>query len=190
MKKIAKRISAFALAFTLIGGVSTAVKSVSPSFDTAITANAAGYSTSYTYCTPASDLQIRQGAGTSYGLVKVSGKTTYVKTGSNFNIISVNGEWGYSTSIPTNQGKNVSGWVKLSFCNYFSRNSKLKICKVTTKTDPLTKRTGPSTKYGNVGSVAKGNYVTVYAECAGFSAIDSSLETWVSTSYLTTIQYV
>lgn len=183
MKNIVKKITAFALAFSIMGGMSTAVKSAVPSFDTAITASAAAYSTSYSYCTASSDLQIRQGAGTSYGFVKVKGQKAYVKPGVNFKVTKVSGSWGYSTSIPTNRGTNVSGWVCLNYCNFFKLNT-LKIRKVNTTSGSLNKRTGPSTSYSTTGSLAKGSTVIVYSECNGFSAIDISLETWVSTQYL------
>ena len=181
MRNIVKKISAFALALTLIGGVSATAGSSFTKFDNAIVASAA-YSTGYIYCTSASDLQIRQGAGTNYGLVKIGGQNTYVKTGVNFKVSRVSGSWGYVTSLPTNRGT-TSGWVCLSYCNYFTKKSSVRY-KVNVSSGTLNVRTGPSTKYAVTGSRAKGATVYVYATCNGFGAIDSSCENWVSLSYL------
>ena len=180
MNNIVKKISAFALAFTLIGGVPAAAGSSFTKFDNAIVANAAGYTTDYTYCTAASDLQVRQGPGTNYAVIA---KGTYVKTGVNFNVVKVSGSWGYATNLPTNKGKK-SGWVCLSYCNYFTKNKNGVRYKVNTQKDPLNVRTGPSTRYAKTGSRNKGAIVYVYAKCNGFAAIDSSCENWVSLSYL------
>ena len=181
MNNILKKISATAMAITMIGtgsAISDSISTAKNGTSFGITAEAAGYSTDYIYCTPATDLRLRKGPSTDYPLVKSNGNAVYVKTGINFRITKVSGNWGYG-NIMTNTGKNIKGWVCLSYCNYFKKNNKAVQKTVNTKKDPLNVRTGPSAKYSITGSRDKGKKVWVYATCNGFSAIDPSLENWV-----------
>jgi hypothetical protein len=117
MKNIIKKISAVAMAFALLGAGTTVVKNVNPNSVNTLTASAA-YSTRYTYYTTASDLQIRQGPGTSYGLVG-SGYNRFVKQYRTFHVNQVRGNWGYSTDLVNANNYGTSGWVCLSYCRYY-----------------------------------------------------------------------
>ena len=183
MKNIIKRVSAFAMAFALIGTGTTVTKSLSPKSDTTITASAAGYSTSYTYRTSATDLRIRQGAGTQYPQANVNGSLAHIRSNTNFKISKVSGSWGYSSALPTSTGKTVSGWVSLSYCNYFTITlpGKKRTVKVNSS---LNVRSGPSTSYSVVGSKYNNDVVYVYATCGSFAAINVAGTQWVSKDYL------
>ncbi|MCR4639073.1 hypothetical protein [Ruminococcus sp.] len=123
MKNVLKKVSAIALAFTLLGSGTAVAKNVNPKLINTITANA-DYSTNSTYYVPSgTNLYIRTGPGTSYGHVQIKYKNRYYNTfvmqNRTFNVIHVQGNWGYSTNLVNDWGRKTSGWVSLGYCRYY-----------------------------------------------------------------------
>ncbi len=101
MKDAIKKISAFAMAFTLLGTGTAISNTISPKFDNSITVNAAFNSYNGTVKTQGSNLNVRSGPGTNYKIIRK------LSNGSRVTIYEENNGWG-----------RISGsqeWVSLSY---------------------------------------------------------------------------
>ena len=73
-----------------------------------ITASTASYATG-TYST-STVINIRTGGGLNYSVLGMTAN------GATFQVIKVNGSWGYSSNIQTVRGETKAGWVNLKYC--------------------------------------------------------------------------
>ena len=185
MKNVIKKITAAAMVFTLFGAGNVITSTVAPQFsNTTITASAAGYQTNYIYYTTASDLRIRQGAGTQYALVKNG--NVHLKPYETFKVSKVSGSWGYSTNIKLKEGGTTSGWVHLGYCRYISpyKYGQRYTIKLNDKNGVLNVRSGPSTSCSVVSKRNNGSTVYVYGFSNGWACIGTDGKSWVSASYI------
>jgi N-acetylmuramoyl-L-alanine amidase len=121
---------------------------------------------------------IREGPGLNYG------KIGQVQKGDTFQILSEKDDW---MQIELKNGK--KGWVAnwlISVQQDFSTSTAFKKgMNVSVNTNGLRVRTGPSTNYGVVGTLIKGESATVTEINGDWVKIDSStLDGWVSNDFL------
>ena len=114
-------------------------------------------------------LNFRNGAGTSYSIIKVSNK------GEKVEVISESNGWS-KVKHDSRLGYVASQYIDKATTNYTIKE---------VNTDGLNVRTGPSTSYATIGKLNKGTRVEVISESAGWSKINYNNKTaYVSSGYL------
>ncbi len=146
-----------------------------------LTAEAA-YSTG-TYTVSGQSANIRQTPGE-----EVVG---YASGGASFNVTTIDGSWGYSSSIPATSGKNLTGWVYLGNCTMagtapapaaasYSVGSKVEV----TNTDKVNFRTGAGTNHLLIGTIPQGTVLEVSEVSGGWIRVAYNGQNgWISTDY-------
>ena len=154
-----------------------------------VTANSSGNTNTSTNTkkakTTANSLNMRNGAGTSFSIIKKLPKGTEI------DVISVSGSW----AKMKHDGR--LGYVHTDYIEYINTtpdaaNPPVNVdslpvlsTKEVVKTDSLNVRTGPSTKYTILGTLKEGQRVEVVAEENGWSKIKYGNKTaYASNSYL------
>ena len=114
-------------------------------------------------------LNFRNGAGTSYSIIKVLNK------GEKVEVISESNGWS-KVKHDSRLGYVASQYIDKATTNYTIKE---------VNTDGLNVRTGPSTSYATIGKLNKGTRVEVISESAGWSKINYNNKTaYVSSGYL------
>ena len=114
-------------------------------------------------------LNFRNGAGTSYSIIKVLNK------GEKVEVISESNGWS-KVKHDSRLGYVASQYIDKATTNYIIKE---------VNTDGLNVRTGPSTSYATIGKLNKGTRVEVISESAGWSKINYNNKTaYVSSGYL------
>ena len=114
-------------------------------------------------------LNFRNGAGTSYSIIKVLNK------GEKVEVISESNGWS-KVKHDSRLGYVASQYIDKATTNYTIKE---------VNTDGLNVRTGPSTSYETIGKLNKGSRVEVISESAGWSKINYNNKTaYVSSGYL------
>ena len=114
-------------------------------------------------------LNFRNGAGTSYSIIKVLNKCEKVE------VISESNGWS-KVKHDSRLGYVASQYIDKATTNYTIKE---------VNTDGLNVRTGPSTSYATIGKLNKGTRVEVISESAGWSKINYNNKTaYVSSGYL------
>ena len=114
-------------------------------------------------------LNFRNGAGTSYSIIKVLNK------GEKVEVISESNGWS-KVKHDSRLGYVASQYIDKATTNYTIKE---------VDTDGLNVRTGPSTSYATIGKLNKGTRVEVISESAGWSKINYNNKTaYVSSGYL------
>ena len=114
-------------------------------------------------------LNFRNGAGTSYSIIKVLNK------GEKVEVISERNGWS-KVKHDSRLGYVASQYIDKATTNYTIKE---------VNTDGLNVRTGPSTSYATIGKLNKGTRVEVISESAGWSKINYNNKTaYVSSGYL------
>ena len=114
-------------------------------------------------------LNFRNGAGTSYSIIKVLNK------GEKVEVISESNGWS-KVKHDLRLGYVASQYIDKATTNYTIKE---------VNTDGLNVRTGPSTSYATIGKLNKGTRVEVISESAGWSKINYNNKTaYVSSGYL------
>nr|WP_317331486.1 SH3 domain-containing protein [uncultured Romboutsia sp.] len=114
-------------------------------------------------------LNFRNGAGTSYSIIKVLNK------GEKVELISESNGWS-KVKHDSRLGYVASRYIDKATINYTTKE---------VNTDGLNVRTGPSTSYASIGKLNKGTKVEVISESAGWSKINYNNKTaYVSSGYL------
>ena len=114
-------------------------------------------------------LNFRNGAGTSYSIIKVLNK------GEKVELISESNGWS-KVKHDSRLGYVASRYIDKATINYTIKE---------VNTDGLNVRTGPSTSYASIGKLNKGTKVEVISESAGWSKINYNNKTaYVSSGYL------
>ena len=114
-------------------------------------------------------LNFRNGAGTSYSIIKVLNK------GEKVEVISESNGWS-KVKHDSRLGYVASQYIDKATTNYTIKE---------VNTDGLNVRTGPSTSYETIGKLNKGTRVEVISESAGWSKINYNNKTaYVSSGYL------
>lgn len=114
-------------------------------------------------------LNFRNGAGTSYSIIKVLNK------GEKVEVISESNGWS-KVKHDSRLGYVASQYIDKATTNYTIKE---------VNTDGLNIRTGPSTSYATIGKLNKGTRVEVISESAGWSKINYNNKTaYVSSGYL------
>ena len=114
-------------------------------------------------------LNFRNGAGTSYSIIKVLNK------GEKVEVISESNGWS-KVKHDSRLGYPPSQYIDKATTNYTIKE---------VNTDGLNVRTGPSTSYATIGKLNKGTRVEVISESAGWSKINYNNKTaYVSSGYL------
>ena len=114
-------------------------------------------------------LNFRNGAGTSYSIIKVLNK------GEKVEVISESNGWS-KVKHDSRLGYVASQYIDKATTNYTIKE---------VNTDGLNVRTGPSTSYATIGKLNKGTRVEVISESAGWSQINYNNKTaYVSSGYL------
>ena len=114
-------------------------------------------------------LNFRNGAGTSYSIIKVLNK------GEKVELISESNGWS-KVKHDSRLGYVASQYIDKATTNYTIKE---------VNTDGLNVRTGPSTSYATIGKLNKGTRVEVISESAGWSKINYNNKTaYVSSGYL------
>ncbi len=114
-------------------------------------------------------LNFRNGAGTSYSIIKVLNK------GEKVEVISESNGWS-KVKHDSRLGYVASQYIDKATTNYTIKE---------VNTDGLNVRTGPSTSYATIGTLNKGTRVEVISESAGWSKINYNNKTaYVSSGYL------
>ncbi len=144
-----------------------------------LTASAA-YSTG-TYTVSGQSANIRQNPGET-----VIG---YVKNGTAFSVSKIDGDWGYSASIPATSGKTIAGWISLNNCTQtsvsqtttgFAVGSKVEI----TNTDAVNFRSGVGTSYALLGTIPRGTVLTISEVSGDWLRVTYGGQTgWFKSSY-------
>lgn len=121
------------------------------------------------YRVNAKSVNLRKGAGTSYGIITSLGKNTA------FTVLKTSGKW-YKVKV-LKSGK--TGWL------YKSYTTKNAYAKVTTKHQGLNMRKGPGTGYAIIDSSPKGATVTVkYIQGNWAYVTHHKVSGWSSRTYL------
>ena len=114
-------------------------------------------------------LNFRNGAGTSYSIIKVLNK------GEKVEVISESNGWS-KVKHDSRLGYVASQYIDKATTNYTIKE---------VNTDGLNVRTGPSTSYATIGKLNKGTRVEVISESAGWSKINYNNKTaYASSGYL------
>ena len=114
-------------------------------------------------------LNFRNGAGTSYSIIKVLNK------GEKVEVISESNGWS-KVKHDSRLGYVASQYIDKTNTNYIIKE---------VNTDGLNVRTGPSTSYASIGKLNTGDKVEVISESAGWSKINYNNKTaYVSSGYL------
>ena len=114
-------------------------------------------------------LNFRNGAGTSYSIIKVLNK------GEKVEVISESNGWS-KVKHDSRLGYVASQYIDKATTNYTIKE---------VNTDGLNVRTGPATSYATIGKLNKGTRVEVISESAGWSKINYNNKTaYVSSGYL------
>ena len=114
-------------------------------------------------------LNFRNGAGTSYSIIKVLNK------GEKVEVISESNGWS-KVKHDSRLGYVASQYIDKTTTNYIIKE---------VNTDGLNVRTGPSTSYASIGKLNTGDKVEVISESAGWSKINYNNKTaYVSSGYL------
>ena len=114
-------------------------------------------------------LNFRNGAGTSYSIIKVLNK------GEKVEVISESNGWS-KVKHDSRLGYVASQYIDKATTNYTIKEVNI---------DGLNVRTGPSTSYATIGKLNKGTRVEVISESAGWSKINYNNKTaYVSSGYL------
>ena len=114
-------------------------------------------------------LNFRNGAGTSYSIIKV------LNNGEKVEVISESNGWS-KVKHDSRLGYVASQYIDKATTNYTIKE---------VNTDGLNVRTGPSTSYATIGKLNKGTRVEVISESAGWSKINYNNKTaYVSSGYL------
>ena len=114
-------------------------------------------------------LNFRNGAGTSYSIIKVLNK------GEKVEVITESNGWS-KVKHDSRLGYVASQYIDKATTNYTIKE---------VNTDGLNVRTGPSTSYATIGKLNKGTRVEVISESAGWSKINYNNKTaYVSSGYL------
>ena len=114
-------------------------------------------------------LNFRNGAGTSYSIIKVLNK------GEKVEVIAESNGWS-KVKHDSRLGYVASQYIDKATTNYTIKE---------VNTDGLNVRTGPSTSYATIGKLNKGTRVEVISESAGWSKINYNNKTaYVSSGYL------
>lgn len=134
-----------------------------------------------TYTVNASNLNIREGAGTGYAIIGT------LDTGDEINVTEVSGDWGKFTE------DGITGWVNLYYCEAGSAPDETDTTtttgtEYTVSASSLNVRSGAGTAYSSIGYVTSGAIVTVTEEKDGWGKIEyNGTEGWISLTYCTKV---
>ncbi len=147
-----------------------------------LTANAA-YSTG-TYTVSGQSANIRKNPGEDI--------LGYAANGAAFSVTKIDGDWGYSASIPASGGKTIAGWIYLDNCTQtsvsarttgFAVGSKVEI----TNTDAVNFRSGAGTSYTQLGTIPRGTVLTISEVSGDWLRVTYNGQTgWFKSSYCKT----
>lgn len=128
------------------------------------------------------DINIREGPGLEFEVVGKGDE------GDTYSLLKEEGDW---FQIELNSGKKgwVANWLVSKLSGKKSDSNSAKTLTGTISADSLKVRSGPGKKFDSIGSLKKGDWVTILAEENGWMKISFLNQTaWVSKEYVVTVE--